>query len=118
MTRQEALDELCDLWDDISHHNTDCETLYTEEREEAYKMAESALESQILGEKTRKYVTQKEFKPDYSKDCEVASAVQLDLAVEVFIKMIDEMGISFQDFLGELMYKYGLEAEDVYVVED
>lgn len=68
-------------------------------------------------EKT-KYVTQKEFKPDYSKDCEVASAVQLDLAVEVFIKMIDEMGISFQDFLGELMYTYGLEPEDVYVVED
>lgn len=66
----------------------------------------------------KKYVTQKEFKPDYSKDCEVASAVQLDLAVEVFIKMIDEMGISFQDFLGELMYKYGLEPEDVYVVED
>ena len=65
-----------------------------------------------------KYVTQKEFKPDYSKDCEVASAVQLDLAVEVFVKMIDEMGISFQDFLGELMYTYGLEPEDVYVVED
>lgn len=68
-------------------------------------------------EKT-KYVTQKEFKPDYSKDCEVAAAVQLDLAVEVFIKMIDEIGISFQDFLGELMYTYGLEPEDVYVVED
>jgi len=65
-----------------------------------------------------KYVTKKEFKPDYSKDCEVASAIQLDLAVEVFIKMIDEMGISFQDFLGELMYTYGLEPEDVYVVED
>lgn len=65
-----------------------------------------------------KYVTKKEFKPDYSKDCEVVSAVQLDLAVEVFIKMIDEMGISFQDFLGELMYTYGLEPEDVYVVED
>lgn len=68
-------------------------------------------------EKT-KYVTQKEFKPDYSNDCEVASAVQLDLAVEVFVKMIDEMGISFQDFLGELMYTYQLEPEDVYVVED
>ena len=40
------------------------------------------------------------------------------MAVEVFIKMIDEMGISFQDFLGELMYTYGLEPEDVYVVED
>lgn len=66
----------------------------------------------------KKYVTQKEFKPDYSKDCEVAASVQLDLAVEVFVKMIDEMGISFQDFLGELMYKYGLEPEDVYVVED
>lgn len=68
-------------------------------------------------EKT-KYVTQKEFEPDYSNDCEVASAIRLDLAVEVFIKMIDEMGISFQDFLGELMYKYGLEPEGVYVVED
>lgn len=68
-------------------------------------------------EKT-KYVTQKEFKPDYSKDCEVAAAVQLDLSVEIFVKMIDEMGISFQDFLGELMYTYGLEPEDVYVVED
>lgn len=66
----------------------------------------------------KKYVTQKEFKPDYSKDCEVAVAVQLDLAVEVFIKMIVEMGISFQDFLGELMYTYDLEPEDVYVVED
>lgn len=66
----------------------------------------------------KKYVTQKEFEPDYSKDCEVAAAVQLDLAVEVFMKMIDEMGISFQDFLGELMYKYGLEPEDVYVEED
>ena len=65
-----------------------------------------------------KYVTQKEFKSDYSKDCEVAAAVQLDLAVEVFMKMIDEMGISFQDFLGELMYTYSLEPEDVYVVED
>lgn len=65
-----------------------------------------------------KYVTQKEFKPDYSNDCEVAAAVQLDLAVEVFVKMIDEMGISFQDFLGELMYTYGLEPEDVCVVED
>lgn len=32
--------------------------------------------------KETKYVTQKEFKPDYSKDCEVASAIQLDLAVE------------------------------------
>lgn len=68
--------------------------------------------------KKNKCVTQKKFKPDYSKDCEVASAIQLDLAVEVFIKMIDEMGISFQDFLGELMYTYGLEPEDVYVVED
>lgn len=67
-------------------------------------------------EKT-KYVTQKEFNPDYSKDCEVASAIQLDLAVEVFLKMIDEMGITYQDFLGELMYKYDLEPEDVYVVE-
>lgn len=65
-----------------------------------------------------KYVTQKEFKPDYSKNCEIAAAVQLDLAVEVFMKMIDEMGISFQDFLGELMYTYSLEPEDVYVVED
>ena len=64
-----------------------------------------------------KYVTQKEFKPDYSKDCEVAAAVQLDLAVEVFIKMIDEIGISFQDFLGELMYTYGLAPEDLYVME-
>lgn len=66
----------------------------------------------------KKYVTQKEFKPDYSKDCEVAAAIQLDLAVEVFVKMIDEMGISYQDFLGELMYTYGFEPEDVYVVED
>lgn len=68
-------------------------------------------------EKT-KYVTQKEFEPDYSNDCEVASAIQLDLAVEVFVKMIDEMGVSFQDFLGGLMYKYDLEPEDVYAVED
>lgn len=68
--------------------------------------------------KKTKYITQKEFKPDYSKDCEVASAIQLDLAVEVFVKMIDEMEISFQDFLGELMYTYGLEPEDVYVVEE
>ena len=67
-------------------------------------------------EKT-KYVTQKEFKPDYSKDCEVAAAVQLDLAVEVFIKMIDEIGIYFHDFLGEQMYTYGLAPEDLYVME-
>lgn len=121
MTEQEALDELRDLWDEINHHNvdTDCETFFTEKREEAYKMAESSLKSQIQYESTeKKYVTQKEFKPDYSKDCEVASEIQLDLAVEVFMKMIDEMGISFQDFLGELMYKYGLEPEDVYVAED
>lgn len=65
-----------------------------------------------------KYVAQKEFKPDYSKDCEVVAAVQLDLSVEIFVKMIEEMGISYQDFLGELMYTYGLETEDVYVVED
>lgn len=65
-----------------------------------------------------KYVTQKEFKPNYSKDCEVVAAVQLDLAVEIFVKMIEEMGVSYQDFLGELMYTYGLEPEDVYVVED
>ena len=46
------------------------------------------------------------------------AAVQLDLAVEIFVKMIEEMGVSYQDFLGELMYTYGLEPEDVYVVED
>lgn len=83
------------------------------------RVADELKDIRFQCESTRKkYVTQKEFKPDYSKDCEVASAVQLDLSVEVFIKMIDEMGISFQDFLGELMYKYGLEPEDVYVVED
>lgn len=65
-----------------------------------------------------KYVTQKEFKPDCSKNCEIAAEVQLDLAIKIFVKMIEEMGISYQDFLGELMYTYGLEPEDVYVEED
>lgn len=82
------------------------------------RVADELKDIRFQCESTRKKcVTQKEFKSDYSKDCEVASAVQLDLAVEVFMKMMDEMGISFQDFLGELMYKYGLEPEDVYVVE-
>jgi hypothetical protein len=47
MNEQTALDELCDLWEEINHHNTDCETLFTEEREKAFAMAESALEKQI-----------------------------------------------------------------------
>lgn len=82
------------------------------------RVADELKDIRFQCENSKKYVTQKEFKPDYSKDCEVAAAVQLHLAVEVFVKMIDEMGISFQDFLGELMYTYGLEPEDVYVVED
>ena len=45
MEVQQALDEWVDLWRDISHHNTDYETLYTEEREEAFQMATSALEN-------------------------------------------------------------------------
>lgn len=65
-----------------------------------------------------KYVTAKEFKPDYTKDSEIACAIQLDLAVELFVKMIEELGISNQEFFGQLMYVYGLEPEDVYVVED
>lgn len=47
MTEQMALDELCDLWDEINCHNTNCETFFTEEREAAFIMAESALENQI-----------------------------------------------------------------------
>lgn len=47
MTEQQALDELCDLWEDINHHCTDYDTLYTEEREQAFTLAESALERQI-----------------------------------------------------------------------
>lgn len=47
MTEQTALDGLCDLWDEINHHNTNCETFFTEERETAFIMAESALEKQI-----------------------------------------------------------------------
>ena len=65
-----------------------------------------------------KGVTAKEFKPDYSKDCEIACAIQLDLAIELFVKMIDELGISNQEFLAQLMYVYDLEPEDVYVAEN
>lgn len=45
MDIQAALDELCDLWEEISHHNTNFDTLYSEEREKAYQMAMSALEN-------------------------------------------------------------------------
>lgn len=47
MTEQQALDEMCDLWTDIEHHNTDYEILWSEEREEAFTMAENALETQM-----------------------------------------------------------------------
>lgn len=47
MTEQEALDEMCDLRSDIEIHHTDYDTLWSEEREEAYSMAEWALEMQI-----------------------------------------------------------------------
>lgn len=47
MTEQQAIDEMCDLWTDIEHHNTDHETLWSEKREMAFSMAESALEMQM-----------------------------------------------------------------------
>ena len=93
----------------------DCIMPYAKSKRVADELKDIRFQCESM-EKT-KYVTQKEFKPDYSKDCEVAAAIQLDLAVEVFINMIDEMGISFQDFLGELMYTYGLAPEDLYVME-
>lgn len=64
------------------------------------------------------YIQAREYMPDYSKDCEVACAIKLDMAVELFVKMIDELGISIQDFLSHLMYVYGLEPGDVYMLGD
>lgn len=69
MTTQTALDELCDLWDCISHHNTDCDTLYSEEREEAYQMAESALENQIPRKPVRVLVGQNGSSTDGCPHC-------------------------------------------------
>lgn len=54
MTEQEALDEMCNLWTDISGHCTDMDTLYSEERKEAYQMACNALEEQIKPVSTMK----------------------------------------------------------------
>lgn len=47
MSEQTALDELCDLWEEINRHNTDVDTFFTEERQQAFILAESALENQI-----------------------------------------------------------------------
>lgn len=47
MNEQTALDELCDLWEEINRHNTDVDTFFTEERQQAFIVAESALENQI-----------------------------------------------------------------------
>ena len=44
LTKEQAAEVLHDLWNDIRYHKTDYETLYSEEREEAFEMAMNALE--------------------------------------------------------------------------
>lgn len=56
----------------------------------------------------------KEYKPNYGNDRNVSDAIKLDLAVELFVKMMEEMEtISIKDFLLHIMYLYGMSEYDI-----
>lgn len=55
-----------------------------------------------------------EYKPNYENDTNVSDAIKLDLAEELFIKMMEEMEtISIKDFLQHLMYLYEMSEYDI-----
>ena len=59
-------------------------------------------------------LAQKNYEADYSNDVNVTHSIKLDLAVEVFVKMMEEMeSITIKDFLQELMYQYDMSQYDI-----
>ena len=55
-----------------------------------------------------------EYEPDYGNDTNVSDAIKMDLAQELFVKMMEEMEtISIKDFLQHLMYLYDMSEYDI-----
>ena len=56
----------------------------------------------------------KEYKPNYDSDKNVSDAIKLDLAEELFTKMMEEMEtISIKNFLQHTMYLYDMSEYDI-----
>ena len=56
----------------------------------------------------------KEYQPNYNSDTNVSDAIKLDLAEELFTKMLEEMEtISIKDFLQHIMYLYDMSEYDI-----
>ena len=55
-----------------------------------------------------------EYKPNYENDTNVSDTIKLDLAEELFTKMMEEMEtISIKDFLQHTMYLYDMSEYDI-----
>ena len=56
----------------------------------------------------------KRYIPDYYNDADVENSIKLDLAQDLFVKMMEEMEtISIKDFLQHIMYLYGMTEYDI-----
>lgn len=56
----------------------------------------------------------KRYIPNYDDDAGVENSIKLDLAQELFVKMMEEMeNISIKDFLQHIMYLYDMTEYDI-----